>query len=76
MYKKTPEHNVNIIKAYKYFPHRLIQILEWENVLALEDKNTLHFDEEWLKIFTNKLNHASDKHEELFKEYFSGTSQF
>ena len=68
--KKTPERHLDIIKAYKYLPNRIINILITDKIVVYEEKNTIAFDEECLKIYYNKINSKLISAEDLLSKYF------
>ena len=69
---KTPDNHVKIIKAYKYLPIRIIELLEKEHIVLQNDDKSISYDEERINNFANKFKKSPDLiKQELLKSYFN-----
>lgn len=68
--KKTPKLHSDLIKVYRPFPNRIVNILIIENIIEYEDKNKLKFKNDWLDILNIQIRNKSTSASTLFSKYF------
>ena len=69
---KTPDSHVKVIKAYKYLPIRIIELLEREHIVLQNEDKSISYDEERINNFANKFKKSPEIiKQELLKSYFN-----